>query len=62
MTGGVEETSPMVKYLDTDGLRRLTELLRQALAQKQDKSAAITMNQVDAAIRTAVTDAVEGAY
>ncbi len=52
----------MVKYLDTDGLRRLTELLRQALAQKQDKSAAITMNQVDAAIRTAVTDAVEGAY
>ena len=52
----------MVKYLDTDGLRRLTELLRQARAQKPDKSAAITMNQVDAAIRTAVTDAVEGAY
>lgn len=52
----------MAKYLDAEGLRHLLEMLRQALAGKQDAGSAVTMAQVDAAIRAAVTSAIEEAY
>lgn len=52
----------MAKYLDTGGLNHLSELIRQALAGKQDAVAAITMEQVNAAIHSAVTGAIEEAY
>lgn len=52
----------MAEYLDASGLRRLAELIRQALAVKQDAAAAVTMEQVDAAIQAAVTNAIEEAY
>ena len=52
----------MAKYLDTGGLNHLSELIRQALAGKQDAVAAITMEQVNAAIAAAVLDSWEGSY
>ena len=55
----------MREYLGREGLGRLTELVRQALAEKADRSELAEKadrTYVDQAVQTAVLDSWEGSY
>lgn len=52
----------MSGFLDQVGLTYFWGRIKSALAEKQDISSAVTMEQVSAAISTAVTGAIQEVY